>query len=48
MTREKWGKKHWATTIALVFIFPPIGIAALLRYWSGCYVWGDEPTEGGA
>lgn len=29
--REKWDKRDWAMTIGFLIIFPPIGLAALLR-----------------
>jgi hypothetical protein len=29
--REKWNTRDWALTIGFLILFPPIGIAALLR-----------------
>lgn len=39
MKTEKWDAREWVITICLLIVFPPIGIAALLRKWCGQNVW---------
>jgi hypothetical protein len=36
---EVWTRDEWIVTIILLILFPPMGIAALLRKWSGESVW---------
>jgi hypothetical protein len=37
--REAWGPGEWTTTLSLCVIFPPMGLAALLRWALGLRVW---------
>ena len=39
MRREKWDRGDWAGTLLLCIVFPPIGIAALMRWACGERVW---------
>jgi len=43
--REPWTSREWAMTIAFLFVFPPIGIAALLRRLFYRRVWLPFPKE---
>lgn len=44
-SREVWGRKTWVLTLGILVVFPPLGIAALLRKWAGQRVWGDCPPD---
>ena len=37
--REIWDKQDWIMTIVLCIIFPPFGIAAILRWLTYKSVW---------
>jgi hypothetical protein len=39
MKREAWDRGDWIGTVALCVLFPPIGIAAMLRWAFGLRVW---------
>ena len=43
--REKWGRAEWAATLALCVFFPPIGLAALIRWALGQYVWHGDTAH---
>ena len=37
--REQWTLQEWVVTLLLCIVFPPIGVAAVLRRQSGKRVW---------
>jgi hypothetical protein len=37
--RERWTQQEWAITIGMCIVFPPIGIAALIRKLLHKRVW---------
>lgn len=41
--KETWDDEEWKVTIILCFILPPVGIAMLLRKWTGRRVFRPDP-----
>ena len=41
MKREKWDRPEWTMTLALCVVFPPAGIAAMLRWALGLRAWRE-------
>jgi hypothetical protein len=39
MKREKWTRQEWVLTVAFLIMFPPVGIAAVIRWAFGQRVW---------
>lgn len=37
--REQWTREEWIATLALCVLFPPMGLAAICRWWLGEQVW---------